>query len=156
MSAVAVGTGALPIGVLPGALDLIASAAAGRWRASGSASHAMGVSSERSVRRHLHSMGYVVLGARLRTDEGEIDILALRGRTLAVVEVKAGKQMDRGAFAVTTRKQRRLAGAIQSWLASHPEYCDHFVRFDVALCDQYGWCDVIENAFFADETRQGH
>ena len=150
MSAFAVGAGALSTGVLPGALELITSATADRWRASGSASHAMGVSSERSVRRHLHSMGYVVLGARLRTDEGEIDVLALRGRTLAVVEVKAGKHLDRAAFAVTPRKQRRLAGAIQSWLSSHPEYCDHFIRFDVALCDQYGWCDIIENAFFAD------
>ena len=32
--------------------------------------------------------GYRILGFRLKTPPGEIDLLAQRGRTLAVVEVK--------------------------------------------------------------------
>ena len=56
--------------------------------------------------------GYRVLGFRLKTLQAEFDILALRGRVLAVVEVKSRATMEAALEAVSfdQRQRRRSAG----------------------------------------------
>ena len=59
------------------------------WRvALGAVSHRLGHRSEWLAAAWLMAKGYQVLGFRLKTRAGEIDILARRGKVLAVVEVK--------------------------------------------------------------------
>ena len=61
----------------------------------------------------------------------EVDILARRGRTLVVVEVKARREMRGGApeEAVGPRQQRRLLDAAEALLAADPRA--RRVRVDV-------------------------
>jgi putative endonuclease len=73
--------------------------------------------------------GYRILGFRLKTPEGEIDLLAQRGDTLAVVEVKSRTSIEAALEAVSfTQRQRlrRAAKAIAARRANHPN-----VRLDL-------------------------
>ncbi|KSB89057.1 hypothetical protein AS593_09940 [Caulobacter vibrioides] len=58
--------------------------------------------------------GYRVLGFRLATRSGEIDILAQRGRVLIVVEVKSRTSLEAALGAVSFEQRMRLrrAGAL--------------------------------------------
>jgi putative endonuclease len=77
--------------------------------------------------------GYRVLARRLRYPVGEIDIVARRGRTLAVIEVKARRDLRDAAAAVTPRQRRRIARAAE-WLRSErPMLAPLQPRFDVML-----------------------
>ena len=51
--------------------------------------------------------GYRILARRLRYPVGEIDIVARRGGTLAVIEVKARENLSDAAEAVSGRQRRR-------------------------------------------------
>ena len=44
--------------------------------------------------------GYRILGHRLRTPYGEVDIAAWKDRVLVIVEVKARSTFDAGAYAL--------------------------------------------------------
>lgn len=57
--------------------------------------------------------GYRILGFRLKGRAGEIDILARRGRILAVVEVKRRATMEAALSAVTPQQTARLVAAAQ-------------------------------------------
>jgi len=55
--------------------------------------------------------GYRILGFRLKTRAGEIDLLARRGRVLAVVEVKRRATMPTALLALDPRQFERLLSA---------------------------------------------
>lgn len=77
--------------------------------------------------------GYRILDRRLRSPVGEIDIVARRGRTLAIIEVKARDAMTAAAEAVTPRQMRRLTRAADWLVAGRPGLAALQVRFDVML-----------------------
>ena len=81
----------------------------------------------------LRLKGYRILGRDLRLPGGEIDILALRGRTLIVVEVKNRAAAGAAIESLQPRQQARIARAAQAWLAGRPALAEHRVRFDVIL-----------------------
>jgi putative endonuclease len=64
---------------------------------------------------------------------GEIDILARRGGVLAAIEVKAREEWEAAAHAVTPRQRRRIARALESYLARRPDLARLSPRFDVML-----------------------
>jgi len=77
--------------------------------------------------------GYRVIGRRLRYPVGEIDIVARRGHTLAIIEVKARRDVADAAAAVSPRQRRRIARAAD-WLRSErPAFAPLQPRFDVML-----------------------
>ena len=55
--------------------------------------------------------GYRILGFRLRTPQGEIDLLAQRGAVLAVVEVKRRASLAEALEAVSFEQRERLRRA---------------------------------------------
>jgi putative endonuclease len=83
----------------------------------------------------LRARGYRIVGRNVRIAGREVDVLARRGRTLVVCEVKARRNTSRGApvEAVDARKRRRLAEAGELLLAAHPEA--ERLRFDVIAVD---------------------
>ena len=92
-----------------------------RWRRRRAppTSDALGRRGERFAERALVRAGYRILTRRLRTKGGEVDLVAVDGTTLVLVEVKAS--VDRGGLAsrapidrVDHQKRRRLAGAARS------------------------------------------
>ncbi len=71
----------------------------------------LGLLGERLVARHLRRRGWRVLGMRVRTPWGEVDVVAARGAELLCVEVKAGRVSDRArAFRPSERFRWRSRG----------------------------------------------
>jgi putative endonuclease len=62
----------------------------------------------------LMAKGYRVLGFRLRTPHGELDLLVRRGRVLAAVEVKRRRSLDEALAAVSATQRERLLRALQA------------------------------------------
>jgi len=57
----------------------------------------------------LLARGYRILGRRVRTPHGEIDLIAVRGRRLAFVEVKRRATRAEAEAALSTRQAGRMA-----------------------------------------------
>lgn len=81
--------------------------------------------------------GYRVLDRNLRVGGREVDVVARRGRTLVVCEVKARRHrgLGRPEEAVDGRRRRRQHEAGELLLQRHP-WADR-LRFDVLAID--GW-----------------
>ena len=68
----------------------------------------------------LMAKGYRILGFRLKTRQAEIDLLAVRGRTLAVVEVKRRGDLLTALETVTFDQRDRLRRAGAARAAGRP------------------------------------
>lgn len=95
----------------------------------------------------LNLKGYRVLARRHRTPVGELDLIACRGRILAMVEVKARASLAQGLEAVGTRQQQRIARAAEAFCAQFPRYREHDLRFDVIVVVPWRWPRHIIDAW---------
>ncbi len=95
----------------------------------------------------LEAEGWTVLGRRLRTDAGEVDLVARRADLLAFIEVKARPTLTQAAWAVSARQQQRLLLAAEAILAEHPAWQAASTRFDVMLVDRAGRVRRVADAF---------
>jgi len=75
--------------------------------------------------------GYRILGFRLKTRQGEIDLLAKRGRVLAVVEVKSRTSPLAALEAVTPTQRARLLRAGRAVMAGRPALKGLELRLDL-------------------------
>jgi putative endonuclease len=62
----------------------------------------------------LRLKGWAIIGRRVRTPVGEVDLIARRGRTIAFVEVKARATAEEAAFALDDYRLRRVAAAAEA------------------------------------------
>lgn len=99
--------------------------------ARGAAARLSGRRSEVVAAVWLMLKGYRILGFRLRTRIAEIDLLALRGRTLAVVEVKRRANLADALETVTLDQRDRLRRAGALVAAGRPALKDATVRLDL-------------------------
>lgn len=78
---------------------------------------------ERVAASHLEAKGYQILERNWSTREGEIDIIASRGRDLVFVEVrsKQGRSMGTPEESITGRKAAHLRAAAAAYALEHPE-----------------------------------
>ncbi|MEQ1809697.1 MAG: YraN family protein [Terricaulis sp.] len=76
--------------------------------------------------------GYRILGHRLRTPHGEVDVAAWKDSVLVIIEVKARSTYDAGAYAVTPMAQQRIARAAQT-LAGRWRLTSAPIRFDLVV-----------------------
>ncbi len=81
----------------------------------------------------LRLKGYRILARDYRAGVGELDIVARRGRLLAVVEVKRRHALLPALEAVTDRQQRRIARATEAFVARHAGMDELDIRFDVIV-----------------------
>ncbi len=79
----------------------------------------------------LLAKGYRLLGFRLRTRLGEIDLLAWKPGVVAVIEVKRRASLDEALAAVTPVQRDRLARAARSIAARRPDLRHAAVRLDL-------------------------
>lgn len=72
---------------------------------------------------HLLAHGYELVARNVRTEAGEIDLIARKDGLLVFVEVKTRRNDRFGApeEAITPVKQQRMADAAELWLAAHPD-----------------------------------
>jgi len=82
---------------------------------------------------HLRLRGWRILAKGWRCPSGEIDILARRGRVLAIIEVKSRNELDAAASALPPRQRRRIARAAEAFLLSRPDLAPLDLRFDLML-----------------------
>lgn len=106
-----------------------------------------GVDAEAIAAAALQADGWIVLAQRLRTDAGEVDLLAERDGVLAVVEVKARARLTQAAQAVSPRQRARLLAAAEIILVDHPEWGRAGVRCDILLVDEAKRVRRIADAF---------
>src|SRR5215211_6540083 len=97
------------------------------------AAHRLGHVAEWRAVWRLRLAGYSVLARRYKTKLGEIDIVVRRGGILAFVEVKARADFLSATDALGSRQFGRVARAASLYLARHPHYAAHSVRFDAVL-----------------------
>jgi putative endonuclease len=82
----------------------------------------LGRTAEQLVATRLERFGWRIVGRNVRLPSGELDIVAMDGRTLVFVEVKAGRAgtnlgPERPAHAVGHRKQLKLRRLAREWIA---------------------------------------
>ena len=84
--------------------------------------------------------GYRVLGRRVKTRLGELDVVALSpSGALCFVEVKARAAEGSAAEAITGRQRSRIARAAALYLGAHPALRHKAVRFDAMLVTPRRW-----------------
>ncbi len=81
----------------------------------------------------LRLKGYRILARGFRVAAGEIDLIARRGRLLALIEVKARPSLVQAAAAILPRQRQRIARAAEVFLQRHPGLAGLSLRFDVVL-----------------------
>jgi putative endonuclease len=107
---------------------------------------------EKQAERFLKRNGYRMVTRNYSCDGGEIDLVALDGRTVVFVEVKT-RSSDEHADpqdAVTPEKQRRLIRAAKAFIQQTRSQ-DRACRFDVVAItlagDKPGRIELFRNAF---------
>lgn len=96
---------------------------------------------------HLRLRGYRILARRFRTPVGEIDIVARRGNTLAVVEVKARTDATLAMESLAPRQRGRIQRATEAFLAARPALAELDIRFDVMVVAPWRWPGHIQDAW---------
>jgi putative endonuclease len=82
---------------------------------------------------HLRLRGWHILARGWRCPAGEIDILARRGRVLAVIEVKSRAEFATAASALAPRQRRRITRAAEAFLLQRSDLAVLDLRFDLML-----------------------
>jgi putative endonuclease len=92
----------------------------------------LGDRGEDAAAKFLKRQGYHILARRLDSPLGELDIVAVDGRTVVFVEVKTRRSDDAGraSEAIDQRKERRMTQAALAYLKSN-RLLGYSARFDV-------------------------
>jgi putative endonuclease len=92
----------------------------------------LGQRGEDAAARYLKRLGYRILARHLDSPLGELDIVAVDGRTIVFVEVKTRTSTDAGhpADAIDERKERRMTQAALAYLKANG-LLKYSARFDV-------------------------
>jgi putative endonuclease len=92
----------------------------------------LGQKGEAAAARHLVRSGYRIVARGHRSDFGELDLIAVEGKTIVFVEVKTRHSHDAGhpTEAVDEVKQQRLTRAALAYLKKH-RLLEFPARFDV-------------------------
>jgi putative endonuclease len=96
----------------------------------------LGEAAENLVATRLLAVGWRVIERNARNRNGELDLVALDGRTLVFVEVKAGRVgsaygPERPILSIDFRKQQRIRRLATAWMGERrdlPRYDE--IRFD--------------------------
>ena len=88
-----------------------------------------------------------ILGRRVRTQGGEIDLVVALEDLIVFAEVKARKSMNSALSAASGRDWRRRGAAAEAYMAETGRQGDY--RLDLAAVDGAGRIQIVENAGMA-------
>lgn len=117
---------------------------------------ARGDRGESRAEEFLRGRGYRVLERNFRTRQGELDVVALEGKTVCFIEVKtvSGGDAGVGGERVERGQRRRMALAALEYLAAHDlEECA--ARFDLVTVtgpDENPAIELHRDVFSAEEV----
>lgn len=102
------------------------------WFAKARRPRSLGYLGERAAEKFLKRKGYKIVARGLRVRGGELDLVAVDGRTVVFVEVKTRSSHDAGtpAEAIDARKEARMTRAAMLYLKRH-SLEGYSCRFDV-------------------------
>lgn len=113
----------------------------------GAQAYQSGVVAEDQVGAHYERAGYRVLARRWRCAWGEIDLIAAKGDCTIFVEVKRARTHEAAALRLDRRQMDRICMAASTYCEGLPGGSLSEMRFDLAMVDEIGRIDVLENAF---------
>jgi len=96
------------------------------------AAEQQGRTGERIAAWWLRLQGWRIVGERVRTHRGEVDLVARRGKTLAFVEVKTRSDKAALALAIDEYRLRRVADAAEALVARYGKGAEE-IRIDLML-----------------------
>lgn len=91
--------------------------------------------------------GWRPLARRYGGKGGEIDLIMIRGSTVAFVEVKARASHNAAAIAITPEKRRLFARTVRTWLARNPWAMTRTLRADAVFVTRWRWPVHLTHAF---------
>ena len=96
-----------------------------------------GAAAEDLAAQYLRVRGLKILARNLRCKAGEIDLVCLDHKVLAIVEVRQRGSLEFGGAlaSVTKPKQRKIIRAAQFFLCREKQWRNFSVRFDVLAVD---------------------
>ena len=94
----------------------------------------------------LRLQGWRIVGQRVKTRVGEVDLIARRGKLLAFVEVKTRRRASELDFAIDDYHLRRVAAAAQALMPRFARV-DDGVRSDVILIAPWAWPRRVEDVW---------
>jgi putative endonuclease len=95
----------------------------------------------------LRLKGYRILARRFRVPSGEIDLIARRGKVVVAVEVRARTAFTDAAESIQARQRRRIARALEHFLARYPHLAQFDRRFDVVMVVPGRWPRHLRDAW---------
>ena len=112
---------------------------------------ALGADGEKAAEEFLCTQRYRIIERNYRCPVGEVDLIALDGKTIVFIEVKTrrGSRFGSPFEAVDQRKQGQVSRAAQYFLAKHRLH-DRAARFDVVGVrweNGQPLCELVRNAF---------
>lgn len=105
-------------------------------------SRAVGDAAEERAAAFLRSEGFRIVDRNVSSRFGEIDILAMRGDVLHVVEVKSAPTFDQAAANITPAKIRKILMTAETYMKKHRLDVD-YVLDAVIVCGSD--CELLEN-----------
>lgn len=106
-----------------------------------------GVAAERRIAQDYERRGFTLAQNRWRGVAGEIDLIARDGQGVVFIEVKKSRSIARAAERLNRRQMDRIYSSAAQFLEGEPRGQLTPARFDVALVDDSGRFEIIENAF---------
>ncbi len=112
-----------------------------------------GLKAEKTAAWFLRLKGYRIIAERYRNHYGEIDLLAVRGKMLVAVEVKARKSFAECAISVPPQKQQKIMRALEGLTASSGKIAGlaradaRNIRFDVIWIVRGVWPRHLKDAW---------
>ncbi len=94
---------------------------------------------------YLAMKGYRLIDRRFKTHLGEVDMIMVRSKRIAFVEVKYRQTMALAEASITAMVRQRVRRSANLWLAKHPRYQGYDVGFDLVLQCPWAWPHHIEN-----------
>lgn len=116
----------------------------------GKASYYAGIAAEDVVARAYCRKGIRLIAKRWRGQGGEIDLVFGEGHSRIFVEVKKSKTFSAAASRLSMRQTQRLFATAEEFLANEPLGLLTDARFDVALVNQAGEVNILENALLTN------
>ncbi|MBF0444738.1 MAG: YraN family protein [Magnetococcales bacterium] len=115
----------------------------------------LGNQGEQKACDYLQQRGYLIIERNVRSRFGEIDLVAMDGKTLVFCEVRSrgGQALAQAAESIGVNKQHRLHRLASAYLQKRPEFLDHECRFDAVLVQKSG--DTWSIRLIIDAFRPG-
>lgn len=100
-------------------------------------SYNFGIMAEKVAMCFLRLKGYRILFWRYKTYFGEIDIIAKKGKTIAIVEVKARNRETPRDELLRPKQIERIRKATEALLVKNPSLQSHHIRFDFISINRF-------------------